>query len=44
MAQFYQNEEFVTGRRFWRGMDRTRTPRERATASAEEERKSLEPD
>jgi hypothetical protein len=30
MAQFYQNEEFITGRRFWRRMDPTRTPREMA--------------
>jgi hypothetical protein len=42
MAQFSQNEEFVTGRRFDRGMDPTRTPREMAVQWAEEERKHIE--
>ena len=32
VAQFYQNEEIITGRRFWRQMDPTRTPRELAIA------------
>jgi hypothetical protein len=42
MAQFYQNEELIIGRRFWRRMDPTRTPRERAIAWAAEERKLIE--
>ena len=36
MAQFYQNEELITGRRFWRQMDPTRTPREMAIVWATE--------
>ena len=36
IAQFYQNEEFVTGRRFHRRMDPTRTPRETAIDFADE--------
>ena len=42
MAQFYQNEELITGRWFWRQMDPTRTPRELAIAWATEERKHIE--
>jgi hypothetical protein len=42
MAQFYQNEELVTGRRFDRRMDPARTPREMAIQWAEEERKRIE--
>jgi hypothetical protein len=41
MAQFYQNEELITGRRFWRQMDPTRTPREMAIAWATQERKHI---
>jgi hypothetical protein len=43
-AQFYQNEEFLLGRRFDRTMDPTRTPREMAIMWAEEERKAMHPD
>ena len=42
MAQFYQIEEFVTGRRFDRRMDSLRTPRAMAIAWAQEERKHIE--
>jgi hypothetical protein len=41
-AQFYQNEEFIQGRRFDRSMDPTRTPREMALSWAEAERKAIE--
>ena len=41
-AQFWQNEEFLYGRRFDRRMDPTRTPRELAVQWAEEERKAIE--
>ena len=40
-AQFWQNEEFLIGRRFDRTMNPTWTPREMAIASAEEERKAI---
>ncbi len=40
-AQFYQNEEFLLGRRFERRMDPTRTPREMAIAWAEQERAAI---
>ena len=42
VAQFYQNEQIIIGRRFERRMDPTRTPREMAVAWAEEERKAIE--
>ena len=42
MAQFYQNEELITGRRFHRRMDPARTLREMAIQWAEEERRHIE--
>ena len=42
-AQFWQNEEFLLGRRFDRTMDPTRSPRELAVQWAEEERKAMHP-
>jgi hypothetical protein len=41
-AQFLQNGEMITGRRFDRRMNPTMTPREMAIALAEEERKAIE--
>jgi len=41
-AQLWRNEDFVCGRRFDARMDPTRTPRDRAIAWAEEERKAIE--
>ena len=41
-GQFYQNEEFMIGRRFDRRMDPTRTPRAMAIAWAEAERTAIE--
>jgi hypothetical protein len=43
-AQFFQNEELLVSRRFWRQMDPTRTPREMAIAWAEQERATIEAD
>ena len=42
MAQFYQNEELIIGRRFDRRMDPMRTPREMAIQWAEQERMAIE--
>jgi hypothetical protein len=42
VAQFYQNEELLIGRRFEQRMDPARTPREMAIAWAEEEWKAIE--
>jgi hypothetical protein len=36
------DEEFITGRRFWRGMDSMRTPREMAIQWAEQQRIAIE--
>jgi hypothetical protein len=41
-AQFFQNEEFMIGRRFDRAMDPTRHPRELAIMWAHEWRKAIE--
>jgi hypothetical protein len=41
-AQFWKNGGFFYSRRFDTRLDRTRTPRELATAWAEEERKAIE--
>jgi hypothetical protein len=43
-AQFFRNETFEIGRRFFPYMDLTRTPRAMATAWAEEWRKAIETD
>ena len=43
-AQFFQNEEFIIGRRFDRTMDALRHPRELAIAWAEEWREDIEAD
>jgi hypothetical protein len=43
-AQFFQNEEFIVGRRFDRRMDPTRPPRELAMQWAEQERLAIEAD
>jgi hypothetical protein len=43
-AQFFQNEEFIIGRRFDPWLDPTRTPRELAIAWAQEWRKGIEED
>ncbi len=43
-AQFFQNEEFLISRLFDQRMDSTRTPRELATAWAEQERQAIERD
>lgn len=43
-AQFFQNDEFIIGRRFDRTLDPTRPPRELAIAWAREWRKAIEED
>ena len=41
-AQFFQNEEFFTSRRFDSRLDPTRAPREMAISWAEQERNAVE--